>query len=168
MRLIGQKITLCFCLSALNSAALADLRVLFRFDESGHHVHSLTKAPTRQRLGKLSKQIATAAAGARNQSPELSASERVVLARLQQQPRIATLIWFGADGRWLGNSEVPDPRIAHSPSHIDGVNESFIGLNHGAWLATGPDGAATVTVLFTAFDALALGTEEWHAVMSEE
>ncbi|MFK7852724.1 MAG: hypothetical protein AB8B79_01370 [Granulosicoccus sp.] len=151
----------------MSTAALADWRVLFRFDGSGHHVHSLTKAPTRERLRKSSN-LSASAPDARKLPMDLSASERVAAARLQLQPRIATLLWFDADGQWLGSTEVPDPRVAHSPSHIDGVNESYIGLNHGAWLATGPDEATTVTVLFAAFDALALGNEEWHAVMSEE
>lgn len=155
-------------LIVVSTTAIADLRVLFRFDESGHHVHSVTEAPVYQSLRKSEPEDATISPDSGLLPESLSAAERVAVAVTQLRATTATLLWFDASGVWLSNSEVPDPRVAHAPAHIDGVNESQVGFSSGAWLATGPDDATEVTILFPAHAALALGFEEWHATLSKK
>jgi len=162
----SQQVAIFVCLSIIATVAQADLRVLFRFDESGHHVHSLTKAPSRQLLRKSASDGASILARSADMAHWPSVEERVDAARMNLHESTATLLWFDANGRWLSNTQVPDPRVTHSPAHIDGVTESFVSLSTGAWLANGPDEAALVTILFPAHAALALGAEEWHAEMS--
>ena len=154
------------CLCIVNANAWADVRVLFRFVASGHHVHSLTKAPTRQLLRKPEPDVAKISSRSATLADSLLVSERISAATAQLRATTATLLWFDSSGAWLSNSEVPDPRVAHAPAHIDGVNQSQVGLYSGAWLATGPDEASEVTILFPANAAVALGFEQWHAVLS--
>lgn len=168
MRRLFQQLALCVLLGMLYTAAWADLRVLFRFDASGHHVHSLTNAPQRELLRKPAFKNDKTTSRQINSTHSLSISERIAAAVAQLRPATATLLWFDANGVWLSNSETPDPRLAHSPAHIDGVNESFVSLDHGAWLASGPNDAASVTILFPSHVALVLGFEQWHAVLRRD
>ena len=163
-----QQLVLVGLLSMIYADAWADLRVLFRFDGSGHYVHSLTKAPQRVLLRKPAHDGVKIMSRQAGVFEPLSMSDRVTAASAELRPAMATLLWSDTNGGWLSNSEVPDPRVAHSPAHIDGVNESFVGLDSGAWLASGPDEATAVTILFPAHVGLALGTEQWHVALAKD
>ncbi len=157
------------CLYLFSAATSADLRVLFRFDESGHHVHSVTKAPVRLSLRQGIKSDdfnrKSAATAGRARDVTMSAELRILEARRQMPANRAILLWFDETGEWLSNSIVSDPRVAHSPAHISGLSESYVSLNSGAWLVNGPDEADSVTLILPDFAALGLGSEQWSAVL---
>jgi len=73
----------------------------------------------------------------------------------------ARLVWFDISGNELAETEVPDPRVVHSPSHAEGIRASWRGLTEGAWLATGPNSAVSVTVLLPESLILQLAPEIW-------
>jgi hypothetical protein len=152
----------------------ADIRVLFRFDASGHFVHRIYQ------IGGQQKQAAANISSTKNsnqatnsvRSFPVSPIERgrswqnasVPEVRRKQQGAVdgfAQLVWFDLSGNDLVQTEVPDPRIVHSPSHTLGFNASRNGLVEGAWLASGPELAVSVTVLLPESTILGLANEFW-------
>ncbi len=127
-----QQVILCISLSLISLVVVADIRVLVRFDESGHFVHSLTEAPTQKVLRKTAPDSTVISARSTQLTHVLSPSDRIEAARALLRDETATLLWFDASGIWLSNTEEPDPRVTRAPSHIDGDSKSHTGLNHGA------------------------------------
>ena len=167
-----------FSICALVSVpAQADVRVLFRFDESGHHVHrivhvvaqksfkandeeSLTAIGTRRRLNKPPAPL-TAIASGRSADHRQDSKTSSFLAN-PGRAGFADIIWFDENGSELSQTKVPDPRVTHSPLHIEGANASRMALETGAWLATGPDSAHSLIITLRADVDLGLGPELWQ------
>ncbi|MFT4728460.1 MAG: hypothetical protein ACI9UN_002969 [Granulosicoccus sp.] len=152
----------------------ADIRVLFRFDASGHFVHRIYQISGQQKQATAKISPTKNSNQATNSVRPFPASPidrgrswqnaLVPEIRRKQQGTVdgfARLVWFDLSGNDLAQTEVPDPRIVHSPSHTLGVNASRNGLTDGAWLASGPESAVRVTVLLPESMILGLATEFW-------
>ncbi|NND90522.1 MAG: hypothetical protein HKN42_06630 [Granulosicoccus sp.] len=129
---------LCGCVLS-TSAVQADLRVLFRFDETGVQVH---------------KVISTTRDRARTDSLRTEVPDDIPAA-------MATLIWRDENGAIAHISIVPDPRVSHSPEHMYGTSPSQVGLSGGAWVADAPDNAYSVVIELQERVDLALSAETW-------
>ncbi len=174
-----QPIAALFCICALVSVpAQADVRVLFRFDESGHHVHRvihvvaqqafktndeapLTGIGTRRRINEPVAPPMSAIASGRSADHQQNSQSMQLLAN-PDRAGFAEIVWFDETGLKLSQTSVPDPRVTHSPLHIEGVNASRMALESGAWLATGPDTARNLTITLRADVDLGLGPELWQ------
>lgn len=121
------------------SPALAELRVLLEFDAAGHRVHRVFRVPT--------PAVPPAASAARGAGA-------------------ASLLWLDASGRTIARGRAPDPRVAHVPAPggrgADLVAAGRVVLERGAWVARGPDAAATLLLRLPARLDLALGSGEWR------
>jgi hypothetical protein len=153
----------------------AGIRVLFSFDESGHFVHRIIQVtsqenPVAAKISFTKDFNQTASSG-----PPLSASpiergrswQNALVSEVRRKQTgamdgFARLVWFGVSGVELFQTEVPDPRIVHSPGHTEGVDASQNGLTAGAWLAAGPDLAVRVTVSLPETPFLGLAAEFWN------
>lgn len=176
-----QSLAALFCICALLAVpAQADIRVLFRFDGSGHHVHRvihvvaqqafkandearLTGIGTRRRINEPLAPLSAIASGRSADHPKNS--QRSQFHVNPRRTGFADLIWFDERGLQLSQTSVPDPRITHSPLHIDGVNASRTAVESGAWLATGPDSARSMTITLPADTDLGLGPELWQVFL---
>lgn len=148
--------------------AEAEIRVLFSFDPSGHFVHKIYKVADQQ------TGVTPSGAKAAGSAVEIAVSPiergrswknaQVPEVRAKQQEilnRYVKLVWFDASGTELAQTEVPDPRVVHSPSHTEGFNASRNGLTEGAWLAAGPDSAVRVDISLPELPLLGLAAEFW-------
>lgn len=160
--------------------AAADKRVLLRFDESGHYVHKVIEMRARQTF----KPVRSSQHGGRQSVAETtlpmspiargrsadhkSSGNRSRKADAPDFNGYARLVWLDRRGAEISRTEVPDPRITHSPSHIDGIGASRTALNSGAWLATGPDGAHWLAIQLMANLSLGLGPEQWQVELFEK
>lgn len=122
----------------------AELRVLFRFDDTGTHVYRLYQVDD-----DIDLQNSTGSSSA-------DASSKTD----------AVLTWLDANGDILAVTRVPDPRMAYSPGHVEGTGPSRIGLLTGAWVASGPDRAESVVVTFPERASLSLAPEIWTLSLS--
>jgi uncharacterized protein YcfL len=152
--------------------ANADLRVLFRFDGSGHFVHRVIPVNYGQDSSRSKKSSQQNASQILNSLP-VSAIERgrswknAEVSQLRKKQAnyldgFVRLTWFDAAGVELAQTEVPDPRVAHSPSHAEGFNASRSEVLEGAWLATGPDLATSVSISLPESSKLDLAAEYWN------
>jgi len=133
----------------------AEVRVLLSFDNSGHRVEQIMQFDS-----------ATHALSQRPVNAVPEQNQTLESAILSLQPRMATLIWLDAQGRWRAQTTEPDPRVAHSPAHIDGTDSGLVGEVAGAWLVSGPDSASSLTILLPADVTLGLGFEQWTLSLS--
>lgn len=124
---------------SLNGSAFGDLRVLFKFDESGIQAHQVVEV-----------------AGSGENYP-------VPVAELPVSPAMNVVImkWADDDGRLLAITQMKDPRVSSSPEHVNPSLVSRVGLVEGAWVENGPDGADTVTIEFPENLILGLAAESW-------
>ena len=159
------------CSLLLFGTVEADIRVLFRFDTSGHFVHRVIQVASPNAISAERKSLT------KNSNPDLSARsvspiDRARSWRNAEVPEVrrkkkgtvdgfATLTWFDASGAEMTQTEVPDPRIVHSPSHVDGVNASRNAVSEGAWLVAGPDSASSVHVSLPELTILGLAAQSW-------
>lgn len=172
-----QHLAVLFCIYALVSIpAKADVRVLFRFDAAGHHVHRvvsvraqqnfkaddapLTGSGTRRAITESPAPLSAIASG-RSADHQQGSQVRQLNAK-HLRAGYADLVWFDENGLQISQTNVPDPRITHSPLHIDGADASRTALESGAWLATGPDSARSLTIKLPADTLLGLGSELWN------
>ena len=152
----------------------AEIRVLFSFDASGHFVHRVIQLANREELTAAKISAPVNRSKAANSALSFSASpidrgrswkNAVVSEERKKQTAVvdgfARLVWFDMSGNELTQTELPDPRIVHSPSHAEGFNASRSGLKAGAWLAAGPESAFRVTVFFPESTILGLAAEFW-------
>jgi len=168
-----------FCITTLAYVpAHADVRVLLRFDATGHHVHRVISIsapeifrPDREGSSDGSRRnIATARAplsaiaGGRS-SDHGENSQRFETTEKRDREGFAQLAWFDDRGLLISQTVVPDPRITHSPSHIVGAEASRVGLENGAWLATGPDAARSLSIRLGSDFSLGLGPEQWQVLL---
>lgn len=152
----------------------ADIRVLIRFDESGHYVHRVFQVAVRQDLS------AVRAARVQNLNQSDAVAKPLPVSPIQRgrswqnaqvsegrkkQSNVtdgfARLVWFDNTGKELTQTEVDDPRIVHSPSHTEAVNASRSGKTEGAWLVSGPESAVKVTISLPESTVLSLAAELW-------
>ena len=152
----------------------ADIRVLFRFDASGQFVHRVFQLDSRETPNNAKKLQSDNLAGSTNFASSNFASpiergrswQKASVPKFRGKhatslQRLVRIAWFDQSGVELAQTEVPDPRIVHSPSHVEGPNVSQAALTEGAWFAVGPDSAVNVTVFFPEFTLLGLGSELW-------
>ena len=128
------------------SNATADLRVLFRFDASGFQVHRV---------------VSTAKPGT---APAVAGTV------LPSRPgaAAAVLTWRDATGAIILVTTLPDPRLSRSPGHNNGTYPSLLGLEQGAWVASGPEHATSVDIELPENLALALGPVTGSFVLEKE
>ena len=160
------------CSLLLFGTVEADIRVLFRFAASGHFVHRVIQVARPYAVSAERKSLAENSnpnSNARSVSPIDRArswrNAEVSEARRKQKGTVdgfATLTWFDASGVEMTQTEVPDPRIVHSPSHVDGVNASRNAISEGAWLVSGPDSASSVRVSLPESTILGLAAQSWN------
>ena len=158
----------------VSGSVQADIRVLFRFDESGHFVHRIIQTASQRQLSSAKRSHSeNSHHTAKPVRPETASpidrgrdwqnasipTHRRTDAGLSEE--FATLVWLDASGDELIKTEVSDPRIVHSPSHAEGFNASQSGLAAGAWLATGPDLAVRVHIFLPESVVLGLPSEVW-------
>ena len=141
----GVLVFLCMGLS-LSGSASADLRVLFMFDTSGVRAD----------------QVVDVADSGENYPA--SVAELPVL----PQEYMVMMKWMDSNGQLLAVTQIPDPRVASSPGHIDPSSVSSVGLAEGAWVGNGPDGAEMVTVDFPERIALGLSPETWTVSLRKD
>lgn|GEM_PF-1093879 len=167
------------CIAALASVpAHADIRVLLRFDATGHHVHRVINIaapksfrPDSEDASNGSRRsIATAPAPLSAIAGGRSSDHGENLRRPETSVKpvregFARLSWFDDSGLLISQTSVPDPRVTHSPSHIVGDVAARVGLNDGAWLATGPDAAKTLSIRLGSNFRLGLGPEQWKVLL---
>lgn len=162
-----------FCAVFFSNAAFADVRLLIRFDESGHYLHRLFSVAAPQKLGKSLALESTSDSStisppsiestpiARGRSIASASTSPSVGRSFNGIDGFVRLIWEGTQGQALAQTLLPDPRVVHSPNHIHGVQASRTGLSKGAWLATGPSEAVSVTILLPESLPLSLAAETW-------
>lgn len=126
--------------------AQADLRVLFRFDDVGVHVHHVT------RLGKQSDFSQVTDADSLSGMPE----------------GMIEVQWLDSNDQLLAVTHVSDPRVTHSPNHTNGFTVSRLGLTTGGWVADGPELARSVIVALPDRSALGLAAETWTLPLRDE
>lgn len=155
------------------NSAFADLRLLIRFDESGHHLHRLFTVAPREILSKASTMQDTSARSNKSQpiteATPIARGRSVATASADPTPGrsvqgidgFVRLVWEDSSGLQLAQTLLPDPRVVHSPTHITGVQASRAALTSGAWLATGPAEANSVTILLPESLPLGLSAETW-------
>ena len=154
------------------STAKADIRVLIRFDSSGHFVHQIFSV-ARQENDIASKKVLKAQpnSGANMSVSPIERGRSWRNAEISSSFRskqtlgtngFARLTWYDLSGVMLAQTEVPDPRVVHSPSHIDGFAASWSSLSSGAWLVSGPESAVTVKIILPESTMLGLATEYWN------
>ena len=159
----------------LAGSAVADIRVLLRFDSSGHYVHRIIQLSSQQATDASKLAITSRIQPFLNPATQLSVSPierarswrnaRVPEIRNRQKSssaRFTTLTWFDSTGTELVKTEVPDPRIIHSPLHVDDSNASLVGLIEGAWMVSGPESASSVIVSLAELPTLGLAAEFWN------
>ena len=168
---------------AFVSVAEADIRVLFRFDESGHEVHRVFSMAPRisfkqssvdssdgegisARRRNLSQQSMSPIEAGRSasigiESESFSRSKKEV-------GEYCRLDWYDAAGNRISTTQAPDPRITRSISHINSNSDVLAVVKQGGWVATGPDEATYVQVFLPQMIALALGPEQWHVDLERE
>lgn len=157
-----------------SKTASADLRLLIRFDESGHFLHRLFTVPPQERLAKsttlnpsarnsesMSQPIIGSAPIARGRSVASASVNPAPGRSVQGIDAFVRLVWENSDGIQIAQTLLPDPRVVHSPTHINGLQASRSGLASGAWLATGPSEANSVTILLPESLPLGLASETW-------
>ncbi len=163
----------------ISNTASADLRLLIRFDESGHFLHRLFVVPPQERLAK-STELSLSARNSANISEPIIGSAPIARGRsiasasvnpapgrsVQGIDSFVRLVWENTDGQQIAQTLLPDPRVVHSPTHINGIQASRTGLTSGAWLATGPSEADSVTILLPESQPLGLAAEIWTLRLS--
>ncbi|MFK8075330.1 MAG: hypothetical protein AB8B84_01995 [Granulosicoccus sp.] len=168
-------------ISLISNTASADVRLLIRFDESGHFLHRLFPVAPEERLAKSTELSSSASISAKISQPTIgsapiargrsiaSASVYPASGRsIQGIDTFVRLVWKNSDGQQIAQTLLPDPRVVHSPTHINGIEASRTALTSGAWLATGPSEAASVTILLPESQPLGLAAETWSLRLSVE
>lgn len=155
----------------LSNMAFADVRVLVRFDSTGHYAHRIFDMGSSSKLGTDQKSpsgsllksapVFSASPIARGRSVNQASSSPVAAKGRVGINGFIRLIWKSADGVQLAQTLLPDPRIVHSPAHVQGVQASRAGLKSGAWLATGPSTASSVEIYMPESASLGLTQEFW-------
>jgi len=154
-----------FCLLLVSLPLRADVRVLFFFDESGHHLRKTYPVESRS----------AAVAGQFNRLSPISRGRSVLNASQQKNATsqdgflagYAHLTWIDSEGVTLATTRVPDPRIAHSPGHVLPQSASLVARMEGAWLAIGPDNADSVSIVLPETLSINLGREQWLVYLLE-
>jgi len=123
------------------SVAHAELRVLIKFDESGHRVH---------------RQVNIA-----SENPMLE-PEQLLQSFLTRNPGKVVVLWRAADGSTLHTSSMEDPRLTHAPLTGTDPSPTIVDLNQGAYMVTGPSDSTTLEVQLPANGALALDAQTWQ------
>jgi hypothetical protein len=160
MKLPGLRIVVATATVLIATALQADVRVLFRFDETGHQVHRVFQLQPEPISSVLQQRERGSAPGKQSNPSETHNSETHNAGdTLHGEARVS---WFNAAGAWLTTSLVADPRISHAPAHIDGGSASQVVQSQGAWLATGPAAAARVTIELPENLSIGLGHEIWQ------
>ena len=142
---------LCTSTYASKQAGGAQLRLLLRFDESGHHVEKLFRTPHSKSMTGAQRQLA-----APGEFPDIDVLSNEV------EPGSASLVWLNEQGYVISVTTAPDPRVSHSPAHIAGVDESRVFSQSGAWLVNGPAEAADLLILLPENLAPPLAQEQWN------
>jgi len=137
----------------------ADIRVLFFFDESGHHLRNTY--PIESRSSVSSGQTTQNSPIGRGRSVQNASQEKNTLNPGDLLTGYAFLTWMDSNGATLATTRVPDPRIAHSPGHVLAQSASLVARTEGAWLAIGPDNADSVSIVLPETLAISLGPEQW-------
>jgi len=172
------RLLLLLIILGLSPVLSADVRVLIRFDASGHHVHKLVHLPTvkqpettRDDLVPSSPQATDTRRGTPiNRSRSLVAATAPIPSLTGQGPtqfltrnrEFVTIHWFDVSGSLIAETFVTDPRIAHSPAHVQVVAASKTGFRTGAWLAIGPDSADNFSIYLPENPTLDLPAEVWQ------
>ena len=160
----------------VSNLALADVRVLIRFDSSGHYAHRIfdmassgqfeIRRKTTKQSDLKSQPTVFASPISRGRSvAEASSFPRAAKGSVDINGFIR-LVWKQADGVQLAQTQLPDPRIVHSPAHVHGVQASRAGLESGAWLATGPSDATSVVIYMPESASLGLMQETWTLALN--
>ncbi len=160
----------------MSNLASADVRVLIRFDSSGHYTHRIFDMAS---SGQFEIGQKTAKQSDLKSTPIYSASpisRGRSVAGASSLPRAAKgsadingfirLVWKQADGVQLAQTQIPDPRIVHSPAHVQGFQASRAALESGAWLATGPSDATSVVIYMPESVSLGLMQETWTLALN--
>lgn len=130
-----------------------EIRVLLSFDNSGHQVRNIIRSKLAPSLLPQPALINT---------PEGEYLEEQLAAL---QPGRATLLWLDKQGNWYPSTNEPDPRVAHSPAHITGAENTRVGESSGAWLVSGPGSASRLIILLPRNTSLGLGFEQWNVFL---
>lgn len=124
-----------------SSTALAELRVLIKFDEAAHRVHRLVEVEST--IAELTES-----------QPGLSASEQSV--------GEVSVLWLDATGAVLRRERMSDPRVTHAPLLTAEASPTFVGVTDGAYMVSGPTGSVILEIQLPANDALALHEQTWQ------
>jgi len=139
--------------------ASAEIRVLFFFDEMGHQLRKTYPVHSRPSQDRKSDQISPIDRG--RSVVNVEQKKGTSSQQTEHLPGFARLTWKNANGTVIAQTEVPDPRVAHSPGHVLSDSASRVARLKGAWLATGPDEAFSVTISLPETLSVNLGYEEW-------
>lgn len=148
--------TLATCFFSWTSAQAVEQRVLLSFDNAGHRVEKILHTDNRQVLTDTpvpQEFIAVA--------PDLPALQKELV------PGFVIVLWLDDQGLQQASTKVPDPRLSHGPSHVDGLSKSRHGERSGAWLVTGPSEATQLLVLLPEDLSLGLGYEMWEVSLAD-
>ena len=94
-------------------------------------------------------------------APDLPALQKELV------PGFVIVLWLDDQGLQQASTKVPDPRLSHGPSHVDGLSKSRHGERSGAWLVTGPSEATQLLVLLPEDLSLGLGYEMWEVSLAD-
>jgi len=137
----------------------ADIRVLFFFDESGHRLRNTYPIESRLSVGSRQSNRISPISGGR--SVQNASRQKNAENKGGKLAGYAHLTWMDSNGVTLATTRVPDPRIAHSPGHVQAQSASLVARSEGAWLAIGPDNADSVSVVLPETLSINLGQEQW-------
>ena len=142
--------------SSWTSSQAAEQRVLLSFDNAGHRVEKILHTDNRQVLAETPDPQEDNAV-----VPDLPALQNELIAGF------VIVLWLDDQGLQQASTKVPDPRLSHGPSHVDGLSKSRHGERSGAWLVTGPSEATQLLVLLPEDLSLGLGFEMWEVSLAD-
>jgi len=119
----------------------AEIRVLIKFDESGHHIHRLVSVASI--------------------NPLLEA-EQQVQADILSDPGSVVVRWLDGDGSTLQMTNMEDPRLTHLPLTGADTRPTIVDINQGAYLVSGPSESTILEIRLPANGALALDAQTWQ------
>lgn len=133
------------CVLALYSVyGFADVRVLMRFDESGHQMHRIIRIDSISSELRLSKRLADTI-------------------KLLSAENSATVEWMDASSEVIKREVISDPRITHAPATGELAHAILL---QGAYMLTGPTGSMTVIIQLPANSAIGLQAERWRVELA--
>lgn len=129
-------------LVAVSALSRADIAMLIRFDEAGHHIH---------RVFALEEESPMDSIFGNRRSTERRANAPM------------RILWFDSAGLLLNTSYHLDPRRTHAPTTggLDVETVTWVAMQVGAYRVTGPTETASIVLELPQREMPPLSAERW-------